>query len=194
MHDAQTALRILQDGNRRFVALCAHDDALPGPPPPREALIAGQTPFAVVVGCSDSRVPVETIFQQGFGDLFVVRVAGHVPAAECVESVEYAVSVLGVKLVMVLGHTGCGAVQAALARHDGDTSVALPALMDHLAPVLAGDDANEAEEVRVDRAVEANMRATVARLSERVGSDDVVVTGGVYCLEAGAVTFLDDLI
>src|SRR6187397_755575 len=111
MIDASTALARLREGNRRFVADEAVATALSSQAR-RTALVAGQTPFAIVLGCSDSRVPAELVFDQGFGDLFVIRVAGNIVAPSQVGSVEFAASKFGTRLVVVVGHSQCGAVTA----------------------------------------------------------------------------------
>src|SRR6188508_3667302 len=113
MIDASTALARLREGNRRFVADEVVATALSSQAR-RSALVSGQAPFAVVLGCSDSRVPAELVFDQGFGDLFVIRVAGNIVAPSQVGSVEFAASRFGTRLVVVLGHSGCGAITATL--------------------------------------------------------------------------------
>ncbi len=135
-------------GNRRFL-----DDEPIGPNRGLDritALARGQQPWATILGCADSRVPLEILFDAGFGDIFVVRVAGNVASSETVASLEYAVEVLQTPLVVVLGHTGCGAVRAALAK--GKTPGRIPAL---LRQIRGGVTPGEAD---VDRAVEANVR------------------------------------
>src|SRR5438046_3447932 len=111
MMSAQEALERLCEGNRRFVMDVRRRDTLTGQTRRRE-LAAGQEPFAIVLGCSDSRVPAEIVFDQGLGALFVVRVAGNIVAPSQLGSVEFAVERFGIQLVLVIGHTHCGAVQA----------------------------------------------------------------------------------
>src|SRR4029077_3588421 len=113
MITALDALARLRDGNRRLVANQTTAPAL-SDHARRAALVAGQKPFAIVLGCSDSRVPAELVFDQGFGDLFVIRVAGNIVAPSQVGSVEFAASVFGTQLVVVMGHTQCGAITATL--------------------------------------------------------------------------------
>ena len=113
MISAADALERLIDGNRRFVAGLRSHDTLSGPAR-RNELTAGQEPFAIILGCSDSRVPAEIVFDQGLGDLFVVRVAGNIVAASQVGSVEFAAAKFGTRLVVVLGHSQCGAVLSTL--------------------------------------------------------------------------------
>src|SRR5262252_4105766 len=113
MLNAVESLARLQEGNRRFVANQTEAHAFSGPAR-RAALIAGQEPFAIILGCSDSRVPAELVFDQGFGDLFVIRVAGNIVAPSQIGSVEFAAAKFGTRLVVVLGHEQCGAVVATL--------------------------------------------------------------------------------
>jgi len=194
MTTAAEALQRLIEGNGRFVAGEASgvltEDAK------REALKDGQAPFAVILSCSDSRVSPELVFDQGLGELFVVRTAGHVSTPIEMGSIEYAVEHLGARLVMVLGHSSCGAVQATLGAIDDPESETTPnigALIDHIRPALASFSSSESEG-RLGRAVSANVHATVAHLnagSELLHSrDDVIVMGAVYSLETGAVELL----
>jgi carbonic anhydrase len=192
-----SALRRLIDGNARFVAGASVQWH---PSPERLAQLAeSQHPFATVLGCSDSRVPPEIVFDQGPGDLFVVRVAGNVVGTEILGSLAYALGHLETPLFVVLGHEGCGAVRAALeARRRGATeSGPLGALVDVILPALAGLDPSLSPEDELDQAVEANVRSTVRRLAatpagraalER-GAIDLV--GAVYELTTGRVRFLD---
>lgn len=166
----RAALRTLLDGNRRFLS----DDAR-GPNRGLDriaALAGGQKPWAAILGCADSRVPLEILFDAGFGDIFVVRVAGNVASAEQIGSLEYAVAVLGTPLVMVLGHTGCGAVQAALA--DAPTPGRIPTLLHHIGAAL---DPGERD---IDAAVAANVRHQLRTLR----NDSQAMRGGI---EAGTV-------
>ena len=113
MVSARDALALLRDGNRRFVADVRSHDTLPSRAR-RIELAAGQEPFAVILGCSDSRVPVEIVFDQGLGDLFVIRVAGNIVAPSQIGSVEFAAEQFGTRLVVVLGHSKCGAIEATI--------------------------------------------------------------------------------
>jgi len=194
---ATEALRRLIDGNARFVAGASVQWV---PSPERMARLAeSQHPFATVLGCSDSRVPPELVFDQGPGDLFVVRVAGNVMGSEILGSLAYALGHLETPLFVVLGHEGCGAVRAALeARRGGATeSGPLGALVDAILPALDGLDPSLSPADELDHAVEANVRSTVRRLAatpagraalER-GAIDLV--GAVYELTTGRVRFLD---
>src|SRR3954464_1039333 len=114
MISAQEALQRLREGNQRYVEETRSSDTLTGRSR-RRAVADGQTPFAVILGCSDSRVPAEIVFDQGLGDLFVIRVAGNIVAPSQIGSVEFAAERYGVKLVVVLGHSHCGAIDATLA-------------------------------------------------------------------------------
>jgi carbonic anhydrase len=200
--DAQEALQRLRDGNRRFVSGQGTVDWSMDSPH-LAALVEGQSPFAVVVGCSDSRVPVELVFGQGPGDLFVIRVAGHVIGPSQLESVEFAVHNLGTRLVVVLGHTHCGAVLATLqelGRPDGPSG-ALPTLVGRIRPAvegLLGSGAGASPAELMDEAVTAHVHASAARL--RGDSDllkgyvtrgDLRVVGARYALETGVVDFFD---
>jgi carbonic anhydrase len=199
---ADVALERLKEGNRRFVSGRGTVDWSMDSPH-LAALVGGQSPFAVVLGCSDSRVPVELVFGQGPGDLFVIRVAGQVVGPSQLESVEFAAAQLGTRLIVVLGHTHCGAVLATLEelrRPDGPTG-ALPTLVGHIRPAvepLLESRPGAAGADLMDEAVPAHVRACVARLRE--GSDllaDLIVREGLrvvgarYSLETGEVEFLD---
>ncbi len=163
----------------------------------RKELVGGQQPFAAIRGCSDSRVPPEIIFDQGLGDLFVVRNAGNVVCESSLASVEYAVEVLRTPLIVVLGHTGCGAVAAAIERVREGTS--FPGHIGHLveAVVPAARAARDAGGDWFERAVIENVRATVDALVRRseiisvaVRERRVTIAGAVYTLHAGTVTLL----
>jgi len=203
MLSAQDALDRLIEGNRRFVSGSVSLQSLASRTR-REELMTGQEPLAVVVGCSDSRVPVEIVFDQGFGDLFVIRVAGNVVFPSQIGSVEFAAERFGTRLVVVLGHTLCGAVQATLEelrRPTGNQSPNLKSIVDRIRPsaepLVASDIAADPEAL----AREA-MRANVRRSSEalRHGSeiieqlvreDGLLIVGAEYALETGVVNFFD---
>lgn len=162
----------------------------------RSASLAGQRPFAVVVGCSDSRVPVEAVFDAGPGELFVVRTAGHVLAQASVASIRFALEKLGTRLVVVLGHEDCGAVEAALA---GDAPEWLAPIIEkidvsHVDPMRAPADA-DAEGALLAAAVDDHVRDTVTELVDLiegmdVPSGSVIVRGGAYKLASGEVHWL----
>jgi len=164
-----------------------------------------QRPFAIVVGCSDSRTPVEILFDQGFGDLFVVRVAGNVPSPSVVGSVEFAVATFGTTLVMVLGHTQCGAIDATLAAESHGhlpQSPYISFITDMIAPCIHDVVAEHAHEP-IERlrviALHANIAATVAALRAEspliaglMEQGRIQVVGAEYALETGAVTLLPE--
>ena len=194
MITATEALERLRDGNQRFTATLAEQ---------RAALVEGQAPFAVVLACADSRVPVEAVFDQCLGDLFVVRVAGNIATPTQIGSIEFAATRLGARLIVVLGHSRCGAIAAtlnALASESGTDSPNLDAIAAAIAPAVLpvlerhGGDVQSA----LDDAVAANVRANVERLREgstvlRAMLDDgsLVLLGAEYSLESGKVRFLD---
>jgi len=203
MISASEALDRLQRGNRRFVAdACVRSQLTDDQR--RAELVGGQAPFAVVLGCSDSRVPAEIVFDQGLGDLFVIRVAGHVAAPSQIGSVEFAVEQLGTRLVVVLGHSGCGAVRATmdeLLRPAGPPSPNLQVLVDRIRPavesVVADAPAATTDDL-LDRAVRANVRHAVAALrhgseslARRLAAGEILLVGAEYSLATGRVDFLD---
>lgn len=205
MIGAREALRRLESGNRRFAAGARSSDKLPTDAQ-RAELAAGQEPFAIILGCSDSRVPAEIVFDQGLGDLFVIRVAGNVVAPSQVGSVEFAASQFGTRLVVVLGHSGCGAVTATieeLQRPQGSRSPAIRSIIDRIRPAVEGLMATELRgrpEALVDQAVRANVRAAADHLRHGselleglIAHEGLVVVGAEYCLETGVVDFFDGL-
>jgi carbonic anhydrase len=148
-------------------------------------LAAGQSPFAAILGCADSRVPVEILFDEGFGDIFTVRVAGNVATPEEIASLEYAVAVLGTPLVLVLGHSDCGAVGAA--RERGDVPGQISALFQHILPSIAdGATLPEAVASNVAYQVRALARSSTV-ISRALEAGTAAVRGGVYNLEDGRV-------
>ena len=194
MTTAAEALQRLIDGNQRFLA--GAPSGVLSEVAKREALKDGQAPFAVILGCADSRVSPELVFDQGLGELFVVRTAGHVATPVELGSIEYAVEHLGARLIVVLGHSSCGAVQATLGAMDdpdGDATPNISELIEHIRPGLTSLESAAGAE-RLTEAVSANVRATVEGLS--AGSDvlrergDLVIMGAVYSLETGAVELL----
>ncbi|MFN8423104.1 MAG: carbonic anhydrase [Anaerolineae bacterium] len=203
MRTAREALDELRDGNRRFVANTPRLDRLSSQAH-RLALADGQAPFAIVLGCSDSRVPAEIVFDQGVGDLFVIRVAGNIVAPSLVGSVEFAAEQFGTRLVVVLGHTQCGAVLATieqLRRPAADASPNIGSIVQRIRPAvesLFATDLRDRPDDLVRQAVRANIRASanqlrhgseiLERLIERGGLE---VVGAEYSLETGVVEFLD---
>ncbi|NCQ35731.1 carbonic anhydrase [bacterium] len=202
MITASEALQALKDGNNRVAAgysrLGSGIDQNQ-----RLRLTDGQNPLAVVIGCSDSRVPLEIIFDQGLGDLFVVRVAGNIINPSQVESAEYAVDQLGTPLVVVLGHEGCGAVTAAVEELRTDTPplrLRLPTLMEALRPVVTPmltDGVPAFSDDFLDRVVRAYVEHSVTKLREmspliaqREKSGDLLLLGADYGLATGEVVYL----
>ncbi len=203
MIPAGDALERLREGNRRFAssvggseASLSHDR--------RAELAMGQHPFAIILGCSDSRVPAELVFDQGLGDLFVIRVAGNIVAPSQVGSVEFAAARCGSRLVVVLGHSQCGAILATLEelrKPTADQSPNLHAIVDRVRPSVEGllaTDLRHDDNELVKQAVRANIRASVdhlrhgSRVLEQLIQDDgLVVVGAEYSLETGIVDFYD---
>lgn len=202
MISAQDALRRLRDGNARFAA---NRSTAAAPSEPRRAqLLDGQEPFAIILGCSDSRVPAELVFDQGFGDLFVIRVAGNIVAPSQVGSVEFAASLFDTRLVVVVGHSKCGAIEATvdeLRGHGRAQSKNLRSIVDRVRPsvetLMAGRSTIDRETL-VDEAVRANVRASVNHLrhgsellENLIWKEGLRIVGAEYSLESGVVTFFD---
>ena len=193
------ALRRLAEGNQRFRQGSGGAAAGRGFDAARSS--SSQRPFAIVLGCSDSRTPVEIVFDQGFGDLFVVRVAGNIVAPSIVGSIEFAASQFGTRLVVVMGHTGCGAIAAtlgALATGLGPESKNLRAITDRIAPHIQAIAQRGSGPETLRDATRANVRASVDHLQhgsqileELVLKGRVVVVGAEYDLETGVVQFLE---
>src|SRR3990170_2915351 len=169
MISAREALERLREGNHRFVTDVRRRDTLTGQTRRRE-LAAGQEPFAIILGCSDSRVPAEIVFDQGLGDLFVIRVAGNIVAPSQVGSVEFAAERFGTRLVVVLGHSGCGAITATLEELQRPTEIQsrnLRSIVDRVRPsveTLFATDLRNDLDALVEQAVRANIRASVNHL------------------------------
>jgi carbonic anhydrase len=161
-------------------------------------LAQGQQPYATILGCSDSRVPPELIFDAGFGELFIVRVAGNVLSAEIAGSLQYAGSHLHTPPFVVLGHSGCGAVQAALEtqRHGVQHRSRIQFLIDHILPGLPDPDPQLPPSAQLERAVEANVRWTLRQVLEspeaqaRLAEGRMKLVGAVYEIASGCVRFL----
>ena len=203
MEPGLEALARLREGNRRFVSGVRSLDTLTTQTR-RDEFLAGQTPFAVVVGCSYSRVPVEIVFDQGLGDLFVIRVAGNIVAASQVGSVEFAAERFGTRLVVVLGHTRCGAIQATLEelqRPSESQSRNLRSIVDRIRPSVEGllaTDLRRDPEALAAQAVRANVRVSAHHLrhgseilEQLIQRDGLLVVGAEYSLETGIVEFFD---
>jgi carbonic anhydrase len=192
----EVALQRLIEGNRRFREGVGSASSWN-----REAGASAQQPFAIVLGCSDSRTPVEILFDQGLGDLFVVRVAGNVVAPSIVGSIEFAASQFGSRLVVVMGHTQCGAIGAtvrALQTGHGPESKNIRSITDRIAPHIQALVADPRPTDLLREAVRANVRASAEHLrrgspllEELVEAGRLLVVGAEYELETGAVQFLD---
>ncbi len=203
MITALEALERLREGNARFVAEVRNDAQSQGRLR-RHALMAGQEPFAIILGCSDSRVPAEIVFDQGLGDLFVIRVAGNVIAASQIGSVEFAAERFGTRLVVVLGHSQCGAIQATLEdlqRPRDQRSRNLRSIVDRVRPsieTLLDTELRHDHEALLRHAVRANVRVSAYHLRhgseilEQLSEDNgLLVVGAEYSLETGVVEFFD---
>ena len=160
----------------------------------RAELAKSQHPFAIILSCSDSRVPPEIVFDEGLGDLFIVRVAGNVLNDEGLGSIEYAVDILGARLIVVLGHQSCGAVDAAMKTiaAKGKAPGHIQSLVTAIKPVVQSTPKGDLDTIKanVKHVVDA-LRSSTPILKARVDSGDVQVIGGYYTLDTGAVTFLD---
>ena len=204
MINAIDALTRLREGNRRFVTGQSSTAALSRSA--REALVAGQEPFAIILGCSDSRVPAELVFDQSFGDLFVIRVAGNIVAPSQVGSVEFAASRFGTRLVVVMGHSQCGAITATLEELQGratSQSRNLRSIVERVRPsveTLLNGRRDIDPDALIRGAVRANVRASVNHL--RHGSEllerlipeiGLLVVGAEYSLETGVVDFFENI-
>ena len=203
MISAQQALEHLRDGNRRFVSDVRSRDTLTNQARRHELPVA-QEPFAIILGCSDSRVPAEIVFNQGLGDLSVIRVAGNIVAASQVGSVEFAAARFGTRLVLVLGHSQCGAVLATveeLQRPTDNQSRNLRSIVDRIRPsveALLATELMQDPDALVRQAVRANVRASANHLrhgsevlEQLIQKDGLLVVGAEYSLETGVVDFFD---
>ncbi len=205
MIPAEDALVRLKEGNRRFVEGESKTHGA-GTVARRESLTDGQQPFAIVLGCSDSRVPVEMLFDQGLGDLFVVRVAGNVLGLSQLQSIEFSAEHHGARLVVVLGHSQCAAVAASVSEHSKPVEQRTPALQSIIGEILPAldqlDDTTRLlrhEEI-MPHAVRVNVATSVRTLRQESGvlqslsrSAGLQVVGAEYSLETGAVDFFDTL-
>jgi carbonic anhydrase len=200
---AHEALERLKEGNRRFAVDARTPNGVSGVTW-RAGLAAGQAPFAIILGCSDSRVPAEIVFDQGLGDLFVVRVAGNIVAASQVGSVEFAAARFGTRLVVVLGHSLCGAILATLEELQQSVdhqSPNLRSIVDRVRPSvlpLLSTNLKNDPVALVREAVRANIRASVDHLrhgssvlEQLIQESGLMVVGAEYSLETGVVEFLE---
>jgi len=203
MISAHQALQRLREGNQRFISNI-RDRSMSSDHSRRRELIEGQEPFAIVLGCSDSRVPAELVFDQGLGDLFVIRVAGNIVASSQIGSVEFAAERFGTRLVVVLGHSGCGAVISTLEelQRTGETrSPNLRSIVDRIRPAVEGLLETELRKDftgLLQQAVRANIRASAnslrhgSQILERlVEKEGLLIVGAEYSLESGVVDFFE---
>jgi carbonic anhydrase len=201
MTPAVTALAALKDGNRRFVAELGEAGHVRTR---RRELPEGQEPLAIILGCSDARVPAEIVFDQGLGDLFVIRVAGNIVAPSQVGSVEFAAAAFGTRLVVVLGHSNCGAIHATLeqlTRPSKDQSPNLRSIVNRIRPAVEGLIERGAaldREALVQQAVRANIRMSADHLrhgsellEQLIQNAGLLIVGAEYNLETGLVEFFD---
>lgn len=204
MIDPQLALERLKEGNRRYLS----DDM-----PPivinaesRRQLLNSQHPFAIILGCSDSRVPAEIIFGQGLGDLFVIRVAGNIVAPSQIGSIEFAAEKFGTSLVVVLGHTMCGAITATLEQLQQPTELRSPHLHSIVSRIrpsiepLLDTHRHDDNDTLIQLAVRANIETSVSNLRHGseileglIASQKLLIVGAEYCLETGEVKFFENL-
>ncbi|HWZ62437.1 MAG TPA: carbonic anhydrase [Steroidobacteraceae bacterium] len=199
MISARAALAALREGNARFVADLGVGEVRGR----RRELPAGQEPMAIILGCSDARVPAEIVFDQGLGDLFVIRVAGNIVAPSQVGSVEFAAAAFGTRLVVVLGHSNCGAIHATLeqlARPSKEQSPNLRSIVNRIRPAVEGllERGAADRDALVHEAVRANIRMSANHLrhgsevlEQAIERDGLLVVGAEYSLESGEVDFFD---
>lgn len=191
----EQALQRLQEGNRRFTAgKSVHPDLTPARL--QETTVGGQHPFATILGCSDSRVPPEAIFDQGVGDLFVVRVAGNVADTDEIATAEYGCGHLGTPLLVVMGHTKCGAVTAVVKGEEVGGS--LPRLVDNIiAPVKRAKAKKLEGDALIDAAIRENVRQSISDLQKRskelshlLHEGKLKVVGAIYHIDSGEVEWI----
>jgi carbonic anhydrase len=206
MLSATDALQRLRAGNKRFISGSLSGDVLSSPDR-RNRLVGDQKPYAIILGCSDSRVPAEIVFDQGLGDLFVIRVAGNIVAPSQIGSVEFAAELFGTRLVVVLGHSRCGAIQATIdaltgpAQDGGPRSRNLRSIVGRVRPAiesLVDSSAGLDPDTLMAHAVRANIRASVNQLrhgsevlEELLQEEGLMVVGAEYSLDTGEVDFFD---
>src|ERR1700730_7546626 len=203
MISAREALALLQEGNRRFVSDISNRDAIVSRAR-RLELAVSQEPFAAILGCSDSRVPVEIVFDQGLGDLFVIRVAGNIVAPSQIASVEFVAERFKTRLVVVLGHSSCGVIQATIEHLQGPTerrSRNVDSIVNRVRPSVEGlmeTGLRYDYDALVHHAVRANVRASADHLRHGsqvietlIQTEGLLVVGAEYSLETGIVDFFD---
>ncbi len=204
MISASEALERLKEGNKRFVAGVRSVETIVKQSQ-RASFVAGQAPFAIILGCSDSRVPAEIVFDQGLGDLFVIRVAGNIVAPSQIGSVELAVELFGTPLVVVLGHSMCGAVLAAITNLESPSESKSSNVLSivnrirpSVEPLFETELRNDPKQL-LEKAIRANIRAATNHLrhgspmvEEYIQKGKLMIVGAEYSLETGAVDFLDN--
>jgi carbonic anhydrase len=200
MISTEEALNRLRKGNKRFVSDSSIFNNAPSHKSRRHSLAEDQDPFAIILGCSDSRVPSEIVFDQGLGDLFVVRVAGNIVAPSQIGSIELAVERFGARLVVVMGHSRCGAIQAtldSLRDPSKNQSKNLRSIIDRIRPSLELLDIDQDPETILQQAVRANIHSSVSQLQQEsrvleqlVREGDLLILGAEYSLDTGIVNFL----
>jgi carbonic anhydrase len=204
MISAADALDRLREGNRRFVSDEVSKDTLASREH-RAGAAAPQNPFAIILACSDSRVPTELIFDRGIGDLFVIRVAGNIVAPSQIGSIEYAAKQFGTRLVVVLGHSNCGAIIATLqelALKESHRSPNLRAIVDRIRPAiepLLHEHGDVDDEAVISSCVRANVRASVKQLQngslileQLTDTGDLQIVGAEYSIETGYIEFFEE--
>ncbi len=200
--NAEEALAALREGNQRFAAGLRSVETLASPAQ-IAALARGQSPFAIVLACSDSRVPVEILFDRGPGDLFVIRVAGNIVAPSIIGSIEFAAAKFGTKLALVLGHTQCGAVSAAVHAVRGHAQVGsdnIGDIVERIRPTVQTVVENAPElddDTLIERCCRANVRTTAGQIRhgsvvlERLLARGFTIAEAIYEIETGQVRFFD---
>jgi carbonic anhydrase len=204
MITASDALQRLKEGNKRFVSGVLSKDTLLRQMQ-RPEFLAGQEPFAIILGCSDARVPAEIVFDQGLGDLFVIRVAGNIVAPSQVGSIEFAAEIFGTRLVVVLGHSMCGAVMATideLEQPSGTRSSNVLSIVNRIRPSvepLYNTNLRNDPDQLLQAAIKANILAATSHLrhgsqvlEQLISNGEIVVIGAEYSLETGVVEFFEN--
>lgn len=204
MISAVDALDRLREGNRRFVSDEVSEETLASREH-RAGAATPQNPFAIILACSDSRVPTELIFDRGIGELFVIRVAGNIVAPSQIGSIEYAAKQFGTRLVVVLGHSNCGAIIATLqelALKDSHRSPNLRAIVDRIRPAvqpILGENSDVEDKSVIGRCVRANVRASVEQLQhgslileQLIDAGELEIVGAEYSIETGNIEFFED--
>lgn len=204
MISAVDALERLREGNRRFVSDEVSEETLASREH-RAGAAKPQNPFAIILACSDSRVPTELIFDRGIGDLFVIRVAGNIVAPSQIGSIEFAAKQFGTRLVVVLGHSDCGAIIATLQElglKESHRSPNLRAIVDRIRPAvepILNEHSDLDDNAVVDECVRANVRASVEQLrhgslilEQLIDSGDLTIIGAEYSIETGYIEFFEN--